>query len=70
MYKRQEVLNIIQPTVIKKLQVNKNSKNKQYLNDALLTSIAGISAAMKNTGSYFFKSPHFFSYLTLIVGKQ
>ncbi len=45
-----EVLNIIQPTVIKKLQVNKNAKNKQYLNDALLTSIAGISAAMKNTG--------------------
>ena len=29
---------------------NKNSKNKEYLNDALLTSIAGISAAMKNTG--------------------
>ena len=45
-----EVLNIIQPTVIKKLKVNKNPKNKQYLNDALLTSIAGISAAMKNTG--------------------
>ena len=45
-----EVLNIIQPTVIKKLQVDKNPKNKQYLNDALLTSIAGISAAMKNTG--------------------
>ncbi len=45
-----EVLNIIQPTVIKKLQVNKNHKNKDYLNDALLTSIAGISAAMKNTG--------------------
>ncbi len=45
-----EVLNIIQPTVIKKLQINKDSKNKQYLNDALLTSIAGISAAMKNTG--------------------
>ncbi len=45
-----EVLNIIQPTVIKKLQVNKNPKNKQFLNDALLTSIAGISAAMKNTG--------------------
>ena len=45
-----EVLNIIQPTVIKKLQVNKNRKNKLYLNDALLTSIAGISAAMKNTG--------------------
>ena len=45
-----EVLNIIQPVVIKKLKVNKNPKNKQYLNDALLTSIAGISAAMKNTG--------------------
>ncbi len=45
-----EVLNIIQPIVIKKLQVNKNPKNKHYLNDALLTSIAGISAAMKNTG--------------------
>ena len=45
-----EVLNIIQPVVIRKLKVNKNSKNKQYLNDALLTSIAGISAAMKNTG--------------------
>ncbi len=45
-----EVLNIIQPIVIRKLKVNKNSKNKQYLNDALLTSIAGISAAMKNTG--------------------
>ncbi len=45
-----EVLNIIQPIVIKKLQVNKSPKNKQYLNDALLTSIAGISAAMKNTG--------------------
>tara|TARA_B100001057_G_scaffold488967_1_gene574304 strand:- start:81 stop:2768 length:2688 start_codon:yes stop_codon:yes gene_type:complete len=45
-----EVLNIIQPIVIKKLKDNKNVQNKQYLNDALLTSIAGISAAMKNTG--------------------
>ena len=26
------------------------STNKKYLNDALMTSIAGISAAMKNTG--------------------
>ena len=33
-----------------KLKKNKNSKNKKYLEDALLTSIAGISAAMKNTG--------------------
>ena len=27
-----------------------NSKEKKYLEDALMTSIAGISAAMKNTG--------------------
>ena len=45
-----EVLNVIQPIVIKKLKEKKNSKNKKYLNDALMTSIAGISAAMKNTG--------------------
>lgn len=45
-----EVLNIIQPIVIKKLKDNKDLKSKKYLNDALLTSIAGISAAMKNTG--------------------
>ena len=45
-----EVLNIIQPVVIKKLKQSSNKKNKEYLNDALLTSIAGISAAMKNTG--------------------
>ena len=45
-----EVLNIIQPIVIKKVKNIKNKKVKEYLNDALLTSIAGISAAMKNTG--------------------
>tara|TARA_Y100001935_G_scaffold230717_1_gene211261 strand:- start:2365 stop:5052 length:2688 start_codon:yes stop_codon:yes gene_type:complete len=45
-----EVLNIIQPIVIRKLKQNKDLNNKKYLNDALLTSIAGISAAMKNTG--------------------
>ncbi len=45
-----EVLNIIQPIVIKKIKSKKNQKNKKYLNDALMTSIAGISAAMKNTG--------------------
>ena len=45
-----EVLNIIQPIVIKKIKNTKNKKDKEYLNDALLTSIAGISAAMKNTG--------------------
>merc|ERR1711991_1109838 len=45
-----EVLNIIQPIVISKLKKNKDKKNRKYLEDALLTSIAGISAAMKNTG--------------------
>ena len=45
-----EVLNIIQPIVIHKIKKNKNVNEKKYLNDALLTSIAGISAAMKNTG--------------------
>ncbi len=45
-----EVLNIIQPIVISKLKANKNLKDKKYLDDSLLTSIAGISAAMKNTG--------------------
>ena len=45
-----EVLNIIQPIVIFKLKKNKKMSDKKYLNDALLTSIAGISAAMKNTG--------------------
>ncbi len=45
-----EVLNIIQPIIIKKLKHKKYAKNKKILNDALMTSIAGISAAMKNTG--------------------
>ncbi len=45
-----EVLNIIQPIVISKLKKNKNKENKKDLENALLTSIAGISAAMKNTG--------------------
>ena len=46
-----EVLNIAQAIVIKKLKQKKiKSVNKKYLDDALMTSIAGISAAMKNTG--------------------
>ncbi len=46
-----EVLNIVQAIVIKKLNQKKiKSINKKYLDDALMTSIAGISAAMKNTG--------------------
>ena len=45
-----EVINIIQPIVMKKIKLNKNRLHKKFLNDSLLTSIAGISAAMKNTG--------------------
>ena len=46
-----EVLHIIQAIVMKKLSTKKLNKNKKkYLNDSLMTSIAGISAAMKNTG--------------------
>jgi phosphoenolpyruvate carboxylase len=36
--------------VIKRIKTSNNKVDKKYLNDALLTSIAGISAAMKNTG--------------------
>ena len=49
-----KIADITQHSLIKNEKIihkdNKNPKNKQYLNDALLTSIAGISAAMKNTG--------------------
>ncbi len=46
-----EVLNILQATVMLKLTKKNNNKiNNDYLNDALMTSIAGISAAIKNTG--------------------
>ena len=46
-----EVLHITQSIVMKKISSKKVNKNgKQYLDDALMTSIAGISAAMKNTG--------------------
>ena len=58
-----EVLNIIQPIVIYKLKKKKDKKNRKYLEDALLTSIAGISAAMKNTGWYLKKSLFSFYYL-------
>ena len=46
-----EVLNILQAVVMNKLS-NKKLKidDKKYLNDAMITSIAGVSAAMKNTG--------------------
>ena len=46
-----EVLNIVQAATMSKLSRKRyNLKEKKYLNDALMTSIAGISAAMKNTG--------------------
>jgi len=46
-----EVLNIIQAATMNKLSQKKYNKvGKKFLNDALMTSIAGISAAMKNTG--------------------
>ncbi len=46
-----EMLNILQANVMNKL-TNKKYKNldNKFLEDALMTSIAGISAAMKNTG--------------------
>ena len=44
-------MNIIQAVIMNKLSRKKyNKEGKKYLNDALMTSIAGISAAMKNTG--------------------
>ena len=46
-----EVLNILQAVVMSKLSNKKIQKiQKKYLDDAMMTSIAGISAAMKNTG--------------------
>ena len=46
-----EVLNILQAVVMKKLsKKNVNENQKKYLEDAMMTSIAGIAAAMKNTG--------------------
>jgi len=46
-----EVLNILQAIVMKKLSKRKISKDqRKQLEDAMMTSIAGISAAMKNTG--------------------
>ena len=46
-----EMLNILQADVMKKLTKRKYKKlDKKFLEDSLMTSIAGISAAMKNTG--------------------
>ena len=46
-----EMLNILQANIMYKLNSRKFKKlDKKFLDDALMTSIAGISAAMKNTG--------------------
>ncbi len=46
-----EVLNILQAVVMKKLSKKGiPKKHKKYLNDSMMTSIAGIAAAMKNSG--------------------
>jgi phosphoenolpyruvate carboxylase len=46
-----EMLNILQANIMNKINNKKCKKqDKVFLNDALMTSIAGISAAMKNTG--------------------
>ncbi len=46
-----EILNVLQAVVMNKLLQKKlNNKDKKDLNDAMMASIAGISAAIKNTG--------------------
>jgi len=46
-----EVLNILQADIMKKLYKKKlNVKDKKLLIDAMLVTIAGIAAAMKNVG--------------------
>ena len=46
-----EALNILQATIMSKSSNGKlNYADKKYLDDAIMTSIAGLSAAIKNTG--------------------
>ena len=46
-----EMLNILQADIMNKINNKRYKKeDKIFLEDALMTSIAGISAAMKNTG--------------------
>jgi phosphoenolpyruvate carboxylase len=46
-----EVLNVLQAKIMGKLNSKKlNNLDRKFLEDALMTSIAGISAAIKNTG--------------------
>ena len=46
-----ETLNLLQASIMKKL-LKQNIKNKKdkYLKDAMMVTVAGIAAAMKNTG--------------------
>ena len=46
-----ETLNLLQADLMNKISINKYSKkNKKIILDAILTTISGLSAAMKNTG--------------------
>jgi phosphoenolpyruvate carboxylase len=46
-----EVLNLLQADIMKKLNQNKTKgETRKILNDAMLVTVAGIAAAMKNTG--------------------
>jgi len=46
-----EVLNLLQADIMKKLKKKKmKTKDRKTLNDAMLVTVAGIAAAMKNTG--------------------
>ena len=46
-----EVLNILQADILRKInKKSKNKKDKMILRDALLITIAGIAASMKNVG--------------------
>ena len=48
-----EILNLLQADVMRKMNKLENvkaSKDKRLLNDTMMVTIAGISAAMKNTG--------------------
>ena len=46
-----EILNLLQASIMRKLNKSKlNKKQKEILMDAMIVTIGGISAAMKNTG--------------------
>ena len=46
-----EILNLLQANIMRKLRKpNTSKKRKEILMDAMIVTITGISAAMKNTG--------------------